>query len=357
MSSITLSKITKNYGKVQVIREFDAVFNDKEFITLLGPSGCGKTTLLRMIAGFEKPSSGEIKIDDTVVTGENNFITPDKRNIGMVFQSYAVWPHMNVFNNVAYPLKIQGMSREDIKVKVEKILEAVHLENYAERMPNELSGGQQQRVALGRALVANPKVLLLDEPLSNLDAKLREAMRFEIKEVQRNLGITVVYVTHDQTEAMAMSDRIFILNNGVIQQEGAPTDIYKRPVNKFAADFIGRINFIDGEAVDGKIVFSDGQYINYSGDKRGAVVVAVRPEDIQIIVLNAARADLVGDVQAENKNILQGVLTGAYYLGDVTDCRVKSCGAEIRVTAAGDFYSNKMINAPVCLGFWEYLVF
>ena len=168
--------------------------------------------MLRMIAGFEKPTTGEIKIGDRVVSGAGTFVPPEKRGIGMVFQSYAVWPHMNVFDNVAYPLKIAKRPKEEIKRKVEHILEIVHLSQYAERFPMQLSGGQQQRVALGRALIAEPSVLLLDEPLSNLDAKLRESMRFEIKQIQRDFGITVVYVTHDQTEAMAMSDRIFVIN-------------------------------------------------------------------------------------------------------------------------------------------------
>ncbi|MBR0234494.1 MAG: ABC transporter ATP-binding protein, partial [Synergistaceae bacterium] len=245
MSSITLKNITKFYGDVEVIKNFSQVIADHEFVTLLGPSGCGKTTLLRMIAGFEKPTTGEIMIDDVVVSDSENFIPPNERKIGMVFQSYAVWPHMNVFDNVAYPLKINHVKKSEIKERVETILDAVHLLPYINRMPNELSGGQQQRVALGRALVSNPKLLLLDEPLSNLDAKLRESMRYEIKEMQKKFGITVVYVTHDQTEAMTMSDRVIIFNKGVIQQIDTPINIYKNPANEFVRDFIGRINFIN----------------------------------------------------------------------------------------------------------------
>ena len=195
MSTITIKQVTKAFGDVVVLKEFNEVFQDKEFITLLGPSGCGKTTMLRMIAGFEKPTSGEISIDGRVVSSEKTFVPPEKRDIGMVFQSYAVWPHMTVFDNVAYPLKIKKLDKATIKQKVDWILEAVHLSQYAQRIPSQLSGGQQQRVALGRALVAEPKLLLLDEPLSNLDAKLRESMRFEIKEIQKNFGISVVYVT------------------------------------------------------------------------------------------------------------------------------------------------------------------
>ncbi len=342
MSSITLNKITKSYGNVQVIQEFSNVFADKEFVTLLGPSGCGKTTMLRMIAGFEKPTTGEIKLDDVIVSGSGKFIPPNERNIGMVFQSYAVWPHMNVFDNVAYPLKIQKVSRNEIKQRVENILESVHLSQYISRMPNELSGGQQQRVALGRALVSNPRVLLLDEPLSNLDAKLRESMRFEIKDVQKKFGITVVYVTHDQTEAMAMSDRIIVFNKGVVQQVDTPMNIYRNPVNQFVADFIGKINFLHGTASEGKIEFSGGQSMFYSGDKRGQVVVAVRPDNITM------RTD---------KGVLRGTLTQAYYLGDVNDCRVDIDGTQIRVIAAGHTYGQIAIASKIWLDFDEYLVF
>ena len=239
MSVITIDHVTKRFGKVEVLKDFSDEFRDGEFITLLGPSGCGKTTMLRMIAGFDRPTTGEIRIDGTVVSGRDIFLPPEKRGIGMVFQSYAVWPHMNVYKNVAYPLKQKKLPKAEIQERTERILEAVHLAQYRDRMPAELSGGQQQRVALGRALVAEPSVLLLDEPLSNLDAKLREEMRFEIKELQQRMGITVVYVTHDQSEAMGMSDRVFVINAGVVQQVGGPMEIYQNPANAFVADFVG----------------------------------------------------------------------------------------------------------------------
>ena len=282
MSSITLMNITKYYGDVQVIQTFSEVFSDKEFITLLGPSGCGKTTMLRMIAGFERPTTGEIKIDDKVVSGLDVFVPPNLRNIGMVFQSYAVWPHMNVFNNVAYPLKIQKVAKSEITTRVENILEAVHLSPYISRMPNELSGGQQQRVALARALVSNPRVLLLDEPLSNLDAKLRETMRYEIKDIQKKFGITVVYVTHDQTEAIEMSDRVIVFNRGIVQQVDTPLNIYSHPANEFVADFIGKVSFVHGRASDGYIALDDGQKISCNGRKTGDVIAAVRPESVTV---------------------------------------------------------------------------
>ncbi|MEF9894680.1 MAG: ABC transporter ATP-binding protein, partial [Clostridia bacterium] len=256
MASVTIQNVSKAFGSVVVLQNFNETFADGEFVTLLGPSGCGKTTMLRIIAGFEKPTSGQVMIGDTVVSGQNTFVPPEKRDIGMVFQSYAVWPHMTVFENVAYPLKIARKGKAEISEKVMKILDIVHLAQYASRIPSQLSGGQQQRVALARALVAEPRLLLLDEPLSNLDAKLRESMRFEIKEIQEKLGISVVYVTHDQTEAMAMSDRIFVIYGGVVQQVGTPEEIYKRPVNQFVADFVGKVDFLDGMAQDGVIRLS-----------------------------------------------------------------------------------------------------
>lgn len=241
MSEIRFDRISKSYGKVEVIKEFSEQFADGEFITLLGPSGCGKTTLLRMIAGLERPTSGEIWIDGKPVSTDTTFIPPEERGLGMVFQSYAVWPHMNVFKNVAYPLKLRKMPKAEIRDRVDHILEIVHMEEYQDRMPEELSGGQQQRVALARALVAEPGVLLLDEPLSNLDARLRESMRREIKDLQKRLGISVIYVTHDQSEALTMSDRVIVIHEGVIQQAGTPMDIFNAPVNDFVEKFVAKV--------------------------------------------------------------------------------------------------------------------
>ena len=326
-----------------VLREFNATFGDGEFITLLGPSGCGKTTMLRIIAGFERPTRGEVYIDGTLVSGGKTFVPPEKRGIGMVFQSYAVWPHMNVFDNVAYPLTIRHVSKAEIKTSVERVLGIVHLSQYAERFPNQLSGGQQQRVALARALVAEPKLLLLDEPLSNLDAKLRESMRFEIKEIQRKLGITVVYVTHDQTEVMALSDRIFLINRGDIQQCGTPQEIYNSPVNQFVADFLGNVDFFKGEARDGRIVFPamDGQGIPYDGPRTGKIDVAIRPENLFF---------------AED-GILHGVLETQYYLGDVDDCRVRVGETLVRVITNGYEHQNLKEGQPVRLGVRDFMVF
>ncbi len=343
MATVNIQNVTKAFGDNVVLREFNATFRDGEFITLLGPSGCGKTTMLRIIAGFEKPTRGEVYIDGTLVSGGKTFVPPEKRGIGMVFQSYAVWPHMNVFDNVAYPLTIRHVSRAEIKTSVERVLGIVHLSQYAERFPNQLSGGQQQRVALARALVAEPKLLLLDEPLSNLDAKLRESMRFEIKEIQRKLGITVVYVTHDQTEAMAMSDRIFLINRGDVQQCGTPQEIYNSPVNQFVADFLGNVDFFKGEAGDGRIIFPamDGQSIPYTGPRTGKIDVAIRPENLFF---------------AED-GILHGVLETQYYLGDVDDCRVRVGDTLVRVITSGYEHQNLKEGQAVRLGVRDFMVF
>jgi iron(III) transport system ATP-binding protein len=349
VSGITIDKVTKYFDSVEVIREFSEVINDKEFISLLGPSGCGKTTMLRMIAGFEKPTSGEIRIGDRVVSSAKTFVPPEQRGIGMVFQSYAVWPHMTVFENVAYPLKISKLPKAEIKVKVEKILQAVHLEQYAERIPSQLSGGQQQRVALGRALVSEPRLLLLDEPLSNLDAKLRENMRFEIKDIQRNFGITVVYVTHDQAEAMAMSDRIIVLENGIIQQVAPPTEIYRHPVNQFVADFVGKVNFLKGEAGNGKIeLIGIDQSVPYQGPLTGKVIVAVRPENIVLCPPDAASFP---------SGVLEGTLFSMFYLGDINDCRIDINGEILRVIAESNSFDILKEGQKVTVGLKEFLVY
>ncbi|MDR2506309.1 MAG: ABC transporter ATP-binding protein [Oscillospiraceae bacterium] len=310
MSTVRITNVTKAFGDNVVLKAFSDEFEDGKFYTLLGPSGCGKTTMLRIIAGFETPTSGEVYIGDKLVSGGKTFLPPEKRDIGMVFQSYAVWPHMNVFDNVAYPLKIKRAASADVKTRTDRVLSIVHLAQYAARFPNQLSGGQQQRVALARALVAQPKLLLLDEPLSNLDAKLRESMRFEIKDIQTQLGITVVYVTHDQTEAMAMSDRILVINRGVVQQTGTPEYIYNNPANPFVADFVGKVEFLRGAASGGVVTLDNTDQKLRCGDSRkGKVIVAIRPETVKFT--------------APDKGDLRGTLTNRFFLGDICDCRVK----------------------------------
>lgn len=240
--TITIKDLVKKYGDTTVIPELSLEIKKGEFFTLLGPSGCGKTTLLRMIAGFNSIEGGTINFNERVI----NQVEPGKRNIGMVFQSYAIFPHLTVKGNIAFGLENRKLSKAEINSKVEDILKVVQIEQYKDRMPKNLSGGQQQRVALARAIVIRPDVLLMDEPLSNLDAKLRVDMRNAIKDIQREVGITTVYVTHDQEEAMAVSDRIAVMKSGVIQHLGTPQEIYQRPANVFVATFIGRTNIIEG---------------------------------------------------------------------------------------------------------------
>ena len=284
-ATITIENAVKRYGKETIINGLSLEIKPGEFFTLLGPSGCGKTTLLRMIIGFNSIEGGTFKINDRVI----NNIPTNKRNIGMVFQNYAVFPHMNVFDNVAFGLKNRKLPREEIEKKVNDILKIVKIDHLKDRMPANLSGGQQQRVALARAIVIEPEVLLMDEPLSNLDAKLRVEMRNAIKRIQRQFGITTVYVTHDQEEALAVSDRIAVMNGGVIQQIDAPHRIYQRPTNRFVSNFIGLSNFLEAAVSrkDGKteLIFKDGGYrvpmTHLSGDAKDGetVLAAVRPEE------------------------------------------------------------------------------
>jgi len=246
MVKVTLKNLTKKYGKVIAVDDISLEIKDGELFTFLGPSGCGKTTTLRLIAGFEMPDKGQILFNDTDVT----YKKPYERNTAMVFQNYALWPHMTVYENIAYGLKVRKYPKEEIKRKVKDALELVKLEGLENRYPNQLSGGQQQRVALARALVVEPDVLLLDEPLSNLDAKLRIEMREEIKRIQKNLKITAIYVTHDQEEAMSMSDRLAVMNKGKVLQVGTPEEIYFYPKNLFVATFIGKSTIIEGKIID-----------------------------------------------------------------------------------------------------------
>ncbi|OGQ35845.1 MAG: ABC transporter substrate-binding protein [Deltaproteobacteria bacterium RIFCSPHIGHO2_12_FULL_43_9] len=240
MSDVTLEHIKKAYGDNVVVNDFTLKVKEGEFVSFLGPSGCGKTTTLRMVSGLEQPTSGKILLGNDVVNDVSlrTFIPPEKRLIGMVFQSYAVWPHMTVYQNVAYPLKIKKVKKDELKTRVLKAISQVRLNNLEKRYPHQLSGGQQQRVALARALVMKPRVLLLDEPLSNLDAKLREEMRVEIRELQREIKVTVIYVTHDQIEALTMSNRIVVMDKGIIQQIGTPEELQKKPTNEFVRSFL-----------------------------------------------------------------------------------------------------------------------
>ncbi len=345
MSEVRIDHVFKRFGAVTAVDDFNLTVKDGEFVSILGPSGCGKTTTLRMIAGFERATEGEIYIGENCVSSstKGTFAPPEKRDIGMVFQSYAVWPHMTVAENVGYPLKIQKVDKETRAKRVQEMLELVHLGEYGERYPHQLSGGQQQRVALARALVAQPGLLLLDEPLSNLDAKLRESMRFEILSIQKKLNITVVYVTHDQGEAMAMSDRVVVMSKGVVQQIGAPHDIYTTPANKMVADFIGLVNFIPGEA-KGDRVFIKGTNVSFPNptDITGEATIAVRPENISI---------------SANGGQLEGTMVARFYLGDAVDYRVQ-CGENmIRVIVKGADVDAYPDGSTVYLDFDKTMVF
>ena len=345
MSEVRIEHVFKRFGGVTAVNDFNLVVKDGEFVSILGPSGCGKTTTLRMIAGFERATEGEIYIGEQCVSSsiKGSFAPPEKRDIGMVFQSYAVWPHMTVAENVGYPLKIQKVDKAERERRVQEMLELVHLGEYGKRYPNQLSGGQQQRVALARALVAEPGLMLLDEPLSNLDAKLRESMRFEILEIQKKTGITVVYVTHDQGEAMAMSDRVVVMSMGVVQQIGAPHEIYTQPANKMVADFIGLVNFMEGE-VKGDRVFLKGSKVSFPNHSKitGEATIAVRPENITMSL--AGRQ-------------IEGQLTHRFYLGDAVDYRVKVGDHDVRVIVKGADLDSIPDGAKVYLDFDRVMVF
>ena len=298
-----------------------------KLFTLLGPSGCGKTTTLRSIAGLEKPTSGEIEVAGRLVysSGKGVFVAPNKRNFGMVFQSYAIWPHMNVFQNVAFPLEVRRLPKKEIRDKVMRVLQAVALDELVDRDATKLSGGQQQRLALARALVMEPQLLLLDEPLSNLDAKLRDRMRSELKRLQRDLNLTTVYVTHDQSEALALSHEIAVMNEGHVIQIGTPRQIYEQPKNRFVADFVGTTNFIGGTvtALDdgsGRCIVSSavGDLKAHASDgvaKNATVIVSVRPEDVELSEAAPAAAD--------DENVCQGIVATKDFLGDYLDFHVR----------------------------------
>ena len=281
--SIHVANVVKKYGQVTIIPDLSVDIENGEFFTLLGPSGCGKTTLLRMIAGFNSIEGGSISFDDLVI----NAIPAHKRNIGMVFQNYAIFPHLTVRRNVEYGLQFRDLAKDEAVRRVEEILKTVRIEEYQDRLPERLSGGQQQRVALARAIVVHPSVLLMDEPLSNLDAKLRVEMRGAIRDIQKKVGITTVYVTHDQEEALCISDRIAVMREGVIQQTDAPQVIYSRPINTFVASFIGHSNLFKATFADQQLRFSPGYAVNMAGAVRqdaraGAVVAGVRPEEFAL---------------------------------------------------------------------------
>jgi multiple sugar transport system ATP-binding protein len=284
MSDVSIKKLRKAYGALDVIHSIDVEISEGEFVVLVGPSGCGKSTMLRMIAGLEKINSGTVAIGDRIV----NDVAPKDRNIAMVFQNYALYPQMTVAQNMGFSLELAGNSKSEIKAKVDNVARILHLEDYLHRKPANLSGGQRQRVAIGRAMVREPKVFLFDEPLSNLDAKLRVQMRAEIKSLHNRLRNTIIYVTHDQVEAMTMADKIVVLNGGRVEQVGSPLELYDRPANVFVAGFLGSpaMNFYSARIKDGKATLSNGEVLSSDNGRRfeegRALLLGVRPESFVI---------------------------------------------------------------------------
>lgn len=313
--SVQLQRLSKDYGKFGAVRNLSLDVIRGEFLTLLGPSGSGKTTTLMMLAGFVNPTSGRILVEGRDITNE----PPHRRNIGMVYQSYALFPHLSVLRNVAFPLEVRKCSRDETKARAMEALSIVKLESLADRYPSQLSGGQQQRVALARAIVFRPSLLLMDEPLGALDKKLREHMQVELMKIKSRLDVTVVYVTHDQEEALTMSDRVVVMADGVIQQIGHPKELYERPVNRFVADFIGNTNIFDGEIVttgtSTTVMISPGVILHAESSKNlsigDRVCVILRPERVR-----------VGAQSLNCKNQLEGVIDRVVYIGDNSRVRV-----------------------------------
>ncbi|SEC05342.1 putative spermidine/putrescine transport system ATP-binding protein [Rhizobiales bacterium GAS188] len=310
MARVVLEHLSKRYGETSVVKDLSLDIPQGEFLVLLGPSGCGKTTTLRMVAGFIEPSAGKITLDGRDVTT----LPPWKRNTGLVFQSYALFPHLTVDENVAFGLEMRKVAADEMRTRVAEALRLVRLEGFGDRLPRQLSGGQQQRVALARALAFRPDVLLLDEPLSNLDAKLREEVRVEIRELQQKLGITTVMVTHDQDEALSMADRLVVMAQGEVQQVGSQRDLYERPAGRFVAGFVGRSNFLEGSvAIPGAFTSAGGLRVACAADAgAGKATLAIRPEAVAI------------GAEAEHlDNSFEGVVEYISYLGSILDVRVK----------------------------------
>ncbi|MFP7255062.1 ABC transporter ATP-binding protein [Terribacillus goriensis] len=324
MSGIKLEGISLDYGNHLALKEVELEIKQGEFFSLLGPSGCGKSTLLNIIAGFLGQTTGVVYIGDKDVTN----IPPYKRNLGMVFQNYALFPHLSVRDNVAYGLKNKKMSKQAIKQKVNESLALVQLESYATRMPHQLSGGQQQRVAIARALAIEPSVLLLDEPLSNLDAKLRKEMQFELRRIQKSVGITTVLVTHDQEEALSLSDRIGILGDGVLQQVGEPLDVYRRPANRFVAEFIGQVNIFDAVLSEGTVYETEAGF-KLEAQPHGKDVQPKRAR----FMLRPERIFLKQDAAIGSLNTVRTVVKESSYIGNAIRIRTEVGGIELAVHA------------------------
>jgi iron(III) transport system ATP-binding protein len=324
MATVSLQRLTKKFAETAAVEALDLEIADGEFISLLGPSGCGKTTTLRLVAGFLQPDDGEITVGGNVLSSRSGVVPPERRNMSMIFQSYAIWPHMTVFQNVAYGLKFKKVSRHEVDQRVAKFLRLVHLENLKDRYPAELSGGQQQRVALARAMVVEPQILLLDEPLSNLDANLREEMRFEIRRLHEEFRITTIYVTHDQSEAMVTSDRIAVLNRGKIMQVGTPSQVFDQPRSRFVAEFIGKTNMLAGRLTSGNgVSLGADLQITVAGESdlsvNREVFVCIRPHNF---ILTADETE-ARDLAAKGLNLFSGLLQRRIYFGDAIDYTIQ----------------------------------
>jgi iron(III) transport system ATP-binding protein len=331
MATLELMKLVKRYEDVVSVRGIDLSVSAGEFVCLLGPSGCGKTTTLRMIAGLVHPDDGEIRVDGRVISSAHGVVPPEKRRMSMIFQSYAVWPHMTVRDNVAYALKAKSLSNDEKRKRTDAFLAATKLEGLAERYPAEISGGQQQRVALARALAAEPDILLLDEPLSNLDANLRSDMRLEIRRLHQQFKYTSVYVTHDQIEAMTMADRIVVMNSGRIEQIGTPKEVYDAPNSVFVARFIGGSNVLKARHLDGCAVEISGHTLEIGGGEfagRGAeMYICVKTHDLELLPpLHAT---------SPGNNVLPGVVRSQAYLGSHRDYIV-DIGQDVLIGAPAD---------------------
>jgi iron(III) transport system ATP-binding protein len=331
MAGIRIERVTKRFGGVTAVRDLSLVVRDREFVTLLGPSGCGKTTLLRLIAGFMAPDEGAIRTGEVTLSTPARVVPPERRGMGMVFQNYAIWPHRTVYQNVAFGLEVRRVPRAEARARVTRVLELVNLAGMDRRYPNELSGGQQQRVALARSLVVEPGILLLDEPLSNLDAKLRERMRWELKELQRRTGITFVYVTHDQAEAMALSDRIAVMHAGEVAQVGPPREVYDRPATRTVADFMGLVNLVPARVTR---VAGEASLVSIGGNGTLGVALpagAAEGETVHVAI-RPERLRLGPPEPGEDGVALAGRVADVTFLGNLTDCHVTlGDGTRLRV--------------------------
>ena len=333
MTHLSLTNITKQFGEAHAVKDFNLDIKKGEFVSFLGPSGCGKTTTLRMVAGFEIPTSGTITLDDLDITNK----APNHRNVGMVFQAYALFPNMTVSQNIGFGLRVHKQPESVIKARVDEMIALIHLEKHAHKYPYQLSGGQQQRVALARALANHPQVLLLDEPLSALDAKIRVSLRAEIRAIQKKLGITAIFVTHDQEEALSISDRIVVMHEGEMEQVGTPFEIYNFPKTRFVANFVGSLNTADAEVVDSVngLVSVDGvQFASAegtSGRKKGdKVKIAIRPERLSFVS------------EQKKANVVDATIENITFLGSVVRIQIKIGNTKFNM----DTFNNPFLELP-----------